>query len=83
MNEVTPIKKPPEKPQPTDPVELLARVNELGKTMREIIVLAKRIPVTAAYAPHQDPVRSLAQAQQYLQTGFMWLRRGIENPDVF
>ena len=63
--------------------ELMARVNSIGDTLRALIVETKRLPREKGCEPHQDPVRSLAQAQVHLQTGFMWLRRAIEAPKVF
>ena len=56
---------------------LMERLNDLGASLREVIVEAKRLPPTQGLAPHQDPTRSIAVAQSYLQTGFMWLRRAI------
>ena len=74
------ISEPPKAPTA---VELTARTNELGEQMRSLIVAAKRLPATKALDPHQDPVRSIALAQSHLQTGFMWLRKAIEQPKVF
>lgn len=63
--------------------EVMAKVNELGAALRVVIVEVKSLPRTPGLDPHQDTTRSLALAQSHLQTGFMWLRRAIDNPNVF
>lgn len=73
------------KEKPAAPVkeDVLAKVEEIGVQLRAAIIAAKRLPRDGYTDPHQDPARSLALAQAHLQTGFMWLRRAIENPKVF
>jgi hypothetical protein len=66
-----------------DPVELLKQLDEIGESLRQLIVQCKRLPKDKSLAPHQESGRSLSQAQVQLQTGFMWLRRAIESPKVF
>lgn len=63
--------------------EVMERLERAGVELRELIVLTKRLPREGAFESHQDPARSLSLAQSHLQTGFMWLRRAIENPKVF
>jgi len=63
--------------------QALIQLEQIGEKLRELIVSTKRLPREGAFSPHQDPVRSLSLAQSHLQTGFMWLRRAIENPKVF
>ena len=74
--------KPEVSPAPTAE-ELLARMDAIGVELRSLIVLAKRIPRINGLEPHQDSSKSLATAQSSLQTGFMWLRRAIEQPKIF
>ena len=59
------------------------RMKVLGQALRALIVDIKTLPRTKGLEPHQDPMRSLAQAQMYLQTGFLWLRKTIEAPRDF
>lgn len=73
----TPVTSPP------TAAELLAKVDEAGAVLRALIVLTKKLPRDKALEPHQDPTRSLAQAQVHLQTGFMWLRKAINAPKEF
>ena len=75
--------KPIAPPAPPMAADLLRQVDEIGTVLRALIVETKRLPREKGLDPHQDPVRSLAQAQVHLQTGFMWLRRAIEAPKVF
>lgn len=63
--------------------DLLCRTNEMGEALRALIVAAKRLPRNVAMESHQDPTRALAQAQVYLQVGFMWLRKAINQPKEF
>lgn len=74
--EVKPLEK-------IDATQLLARIEVAGDKLREMIVQAKRIPRATGLEPHQDPTRSLSLAQAHLQTGFMWLRRAVEQPKGF
>ena len=73
------------KERQTTPVrsDVMDRVEKAGAEIRELIVLTKRLPREGGFESHQDPARSLSLAQSHLQTGFMWLRRAIENPKVF
>lgn len=73
-------------PQPGAPVtpvptkeEVMARINAAGAELRKIIVDAKKLPRDRSLASHLDELRCLAQAQNLLQTGLMWLRRAA-NP---
>lgn len=59
--------------------ELTVALNAIGADMRNLILTAKRMKKEQGLEPHLDSTRSLAVAQQYLQTGFMWMRRAI-NP---
>ena len=78
----TEVKSSPAVLAPTA-AELLTKVEEVGTTLRGIIVLAKKLPRDKAFESHQDPTRALAQAQAQLQTGFMWLRKAINAPKEF
>ena len=71
------------KEPPPKPAEVMAKVNDLGKQMRELILLTKRVPKVPNLEPHLDQVRSLALAQAHLQTGFLWLRRAIKPEKEF
>jgi len=65
---------------------LLAEVEELAAKMRDLIVRAKPLKlldVGTTRQPHLESKRSLGLAQDYLQTGFLWLRRAIQRPQVF
>lgn len=68
---------------PPDPAEVMKRIEDIGSALRAIIIECKRLPRDKGVEAHQDPTRSLALAQAHLQTGFMWLRRSVENPKVF
>ena len=72
-----------EKPIEYTVEEFMERIDAMGLAMRALIVDAKRMPVQKSMQPYEDPVRSLAQAQAYLQIGFMWLRKGIRQPKEF
>lgn len=72
-----------EKPAPPDPAVLMAKLNELGDSMRALIIEVKRLPWDRTLGPYQDPVRSIAIGQSQLQTGFMWVRRAIEPNRLF
>lgn len=72
-----------DKPKPPTREELTADAARLGTELRALIVLAKRLPRDKDWESHEDPTRSLAIAQQYLQTGFLWLRRLIDAPKGF
>ena len=62
-------------PTPDNPKDLLKQINYLAEIVEEHIENAKDF---------QDvDQRALAVARQELQTGFMWLRRGLENPTEF
>lgn len=66
-----------------DAAELMVRLNALGDSLRDLIVETKRLPWDRTLGPYQDPVRSIAISQSYLQTGLMWLRRAVEPTKVF
>ena len=62
-------------PTPDNSKDLLKQVNYLAEIIEEHIENARGF---------QDvDNRALAIARQELQTGFMWLRRGLENPKDF
>lgn len=63
--------------------DLLRRLEAAGDVLRELIVQTKRLPRTPGLESHQELGRSLALAQSHLQTGFMWMRRSIEQPREF
>lgn len=71
-------------PEPLPTAEdVIAIANKLGKELRELIVLAKRVPGKKGVDVYQDPRRSLGLAQMHLQTGLMWLRRAVKVSDEF
>lgn len=72
-----------EPPAKATPEELMAEIQEIGDRLRAVILKAKRIDRAKMLDAHQDPLRSLSLAQSNLQTGFMWLRRAIEQPRTF
>lgn len=63
--------------------DLLKRINDLGTQLRIVIVEAKLLQKDVTVEVHQDPIRSLGQAQVNLQVGFMWLRRAIKPQKEF
>ena len=70
---------------PTEPPSkehLLSELDRLAESIRALIVEAKRLK-RENLEPYQDPIRSLSVAQTNLQTGFLWLRRAIEQPKTF
>ena len=82
--EVKAVEAPPKTVEPAPSAEeLLLLTNNLGESLRTLIIAVKKLPKNKALEPHQDAGRSLALAQAHLQTGFMWLRRAIEVPKVF
>lgn len=80
--EVTGLVPPGLQPPPTA-ADLIAKLDEIGASLRELVIVSKRLPRVPGLEPHQDQARSLALAQAHLQTGFMWMRRSIEAPKVF
>ena len=73
------VKKEP----PPDADEVMEKINAMGTQMRELILLCKKVPRIDGLDPHQEQVRSLALAQAHLQTGFLWLRRGVKPDKLF
>ena len=63
--------------------ELLKQADAIGEELRALIVLTKKLPRSKGLESHQESSRSLSLAQMYLQTGFMWLRKAINQPKVF
>lgn len=65
-------------PIPETPEELLVEVEKLGVALRALIVRCKLLEKTDnGLSPYQRPKRSLELAQEYLQTGMLWLRKCI------
>lgn len=78
---VTGVETKPQKAQ--TPEEVMEKLNAIGMELRSLIVATKKLPVNKALEPYQDPVRSIAQGQAYLQIGLMWLRKAIEQKKEF
>ena len=75
-------KKAPDISRPT-PEDILHRVEEVGIALRGLIVDTKKLAPYPGLETHQHPTRSLALAQENLQTGLMWLRRAIRPEKIF
>lgn len=63
--------------------EVLAQITKLGEDVRALIVMMKRLPKVVVTETYQDRTRSLAMAQEHLQTGFLWLRKTVNVPLEF
>ena len=77
MSEVVPLKTSEVLRQ-----ELFSEAERIGVELRTLIVRCKELDKPQAKLdPYQRPARALGLAQQYLQTGMLWLKKCI-NQDV-